>query len=355
MTKGKGKQMKALTVTGPNKAVYSDVEKPVPTGRMMLVKVKRAGVCATDLSIFSGESAFVRSGQIKYPVRIGHEWSGVIESVGEKVTKFKPGDRVISDSGISCGECEDCKAERYEKCKFQRSVGTINAWDGCFAEYMYIPEFNAYRVPDNVSFEEAALIEPTAISYDAFRDFKITPDMTVAVIGIGAIGMSSVWLAKYFGAENVIAIGLRDHKLKIAAKVGADTIINSREQDPVAAVLEATNGKGADFVIETAGMESALTQAIRMVKPGGRISILSFYEEDISVPMSEVAIKCLTIKGGAGRFGNPGRVCTIMSEYDRKLTPIITHRVPFEKCLDMFENEAKYHNDRIKVIVEFEE
>ena len=347
--------MKVLTVTEPNKAVYSDIEKPIPTGRMMLVKVKRAGVCATDLSIFSGESAFVRSGQIKYPVRIGHEWSGVVESVGENVKDFKPGDKVISDSGISCGECEDCKAGRYEKCKFQRSVGTINAWDGCFAEYMYIPDFNAYHVPDNVSFDEAALIEPTAISYDAFRDFKITPDMTVAVIGIGAIGMSSIWLAKYFGAKNVIAIGLRDHKLKIAAEVGADILINSREQDPVAAVLEATYGVGADFVIETAGKESALTQAIQMTRLEGRISILSFYEEDISVPMSDIAMKYLTVKGGAGRFGNPAKVCKIMSEYDRKLTPIITHRVPFEKCLEVFENEAKYHNDRIKVIVEFEE
>ena len=178
--------------------------------------------------------------------------------------------------------------------------------------------------------------------------------MTVAVIGIGAIGMSSIWLAKYFGARNVIAIGLRDHKLKIAEKVGADTLINSREQDPVDAVLEATGGKGADFVIETAGKGSALTQAIKMTKTEGRIAILSFYEEEITVPMSDVAMKYLTIKGGAGRFGNPEKVCKIMSEYDRKLTPIITHRVPFEECLDVFENEAKYHNDRIKVMVEFD-
>jgi len=180
--------MKVLTVTAPYKAEFSEIEKPIPVGKMMLVKVKRTGVCATDISIFTGESSFVKNGQITYPVRFGHEWSGIVESVGEDVKNFKVGDRVFSDSGISCGECDNCKAGRYDKCKFIRSVGTINAWDGPFAEYMLIPEFNAYKVPDNVSYDEAALIEPTAISYDAFSGFEIKPDMTVAVIGVGAIG-----------------------------------------------------------------------------------------------------------------------------------------------------------------------
>ena len=346
--------MKVLTVTAPMKAEYSVVEKPVPKGKMILAKVKRTGVCATDLSIFTGESSFVKSGEITYPVRFGHEWSGVVESVGEDVKTFKPGDKIFSDSGISCGECEDCRIGNYAKCKFIRSVGTINAWDGCFAEYMLIPEFNAYHVADNVSYDEAALIEHTAISLDAFSDFEVKPDMTVAVIGVGAIGMAAIWLAKYFGAKNVIAVGLRDGKLKIAKEIGADTLVNSREVDPVKAVLDVTDGIGADLVIETAGKGSALTQAIKMTKTGGRISIVSFYEKEITVPMDDVVIRCITVKGAAGQFGNPEKICKIMSEYDKKLTPIITHRIPFEECLDVFENEDKYHNDKIKVMVEFE-
>jgi len=346
--------MKVLTVTAPGKAEFSEIEKPVPTGRMMLVKVKRTGVCATDLSIYTGESSFVRSGEITYPVRFGHEWAGIVESVGEDVKDFKPGDRVFSDSGISCGECEDCKAGNYAKCKHIRSVGTINAWDGCFAEYMYIPEYNAYHIADNVSYDEAALIEPTAISLDAFSDFEVKPDMTVAVVGIGAIGMAAIWLAKYFGAKNVVAIGLRDGKLKIAKEIGADTLVNSREQDPVQAVLDATDGMGADLVIETSGRESAMVQAIKMTKTGGRISIVSFFEQDITLPIDEIVIRCITVKGAAGQFGNPAKICKIMSEYDKKLTPIITHKLPFDECLDIFENEPKYHNEKIKVMVEFD-
>ena len=346
--------MKVLTVTKPYKAEFSEIEKPVPTGRMMLVRVKRTGVCATDFSIFTGESSFVKSGEITYPVRFGHEWSGVVEAVGDDVKDFKVGDRVFSDSGISCGECEECKAGDYGDCKHICSVGTINAWDGCYAEYMVIPEYNAYHIADNVSYEEAALIEPAAISYDAFSNFEVKPDMTVAVIGIGAIGMSAIWLAKYFGAKNVIAVGRNNRKLETALKVGADVLINNKEKDPVVAVLEATDGKGADLVIETAGSESALVQAIKMTKSGGRISIVSFYEKDITVPMDEIVIRQITVKGAAGKYGNPPKVCKIMSEYETKLAPIITHKISFDNCLDVFENQEKYHNEKIKIMIEFE-
>ena len=346
--------MKALTVINPHHAEFSDVPTPVATGKMLLVKVKRTGVCATDLSIYTGESSFVESGQIVYPVRFGHEWSGEVVSVGEEVKDFKPGDKVISDSGISCGECEDCKKGNYGSCKHTYSVGTINTWDGCYAEYMLIPEYNAYKVPDNVSFDEAALVEPVAVSYDAFKGVEITPDMTVVVIGVGAIGMGAIWLAKYFGAKNVVAIGLRDSKLEIAKKIGADTVINSRVEDPVQAVLEATGGQGADLVIETSGVQVGLVQAMKMTKSYGRLSIVSFYEKDVTIPIDDVVLRCITVRGAAGCFGNPGIICDIMSKNPCKLTPIITHRLPFENCLDIFQNEDKYHATKIKVLIEFE-
>ena len=275
--------------------------------------------------------------------------------MGEDVKHFKPGDRVFSDSGISCGECDECKKENYGKCKNCRSVGTINAWDGCFAEYMLIPEFNAYHLPENVSLEEAALIEPAAISLDAFSGFEVTSDMTIAVIGIGAIGMSAIWLAKYFGAKKVIAIGRNDNKLAVAAKIGADVVINNTKTACEEAVLEETDGKGADLVIETSGSETALVSAIKMTRAHGRISIVSFYEKDINgIPMDSVVINCITVKGAAGSYGNPPRVAEIMANYKTKLTPIITHKVSFDKCLDVFENKGDFTKDRVKVLIDFD-
>jgi len=319
----------------------------------MLVKVKNTGICATDLSIFTGESSFVKSGQITYPVRFGHEWSGEVEAVGEEVTAFKPGDHVVSDSGISCGACPFCNAGQYADCPNIRSVGTINAWEGCYAEYMLIPEFNAYRVPAGVSFEEAALIEPAAISLDAFTNYQVTPETTVAVVGIGAIGMGAIWLAKFFGAKTVIAVGRNDKKLAIAKEVGADILVNTRTEDAEEAIKRVTNGKGADLVIEAAGTESTMRLAMQLTKNEGRLSIVSFFEKDITLPIDDIVIRCITVRGAAGRFGYPGKVAEIMAKHPVKLTPIITHRVPFENCLDMFENEEKYHNEKVKVLVTF--
>lgn len=346
--------MKVLTAYGPNHADYSEVEKPVATGRNMVVKVMRAGICATDLSIFSGESSFVESGEIVYPVRFGHEWSGVVESVGEEVKNFKPGDRIFSDNGISCGVCEDCQKGNYAACQHIRSVGTVNCWDGCFAEYMLVPEYNAYKIPDGISYDDAALIEPASISIDAFEGVTITPDMTVAVIGIGAIGMGAIWLAKYFGAGKVIAIGRNNGKLQVANKVGADVLINTRETDVVAAVLAETDG-GADLVIETSGAESALIEAMHMTRPDGRISIASFYEKNVSnIPIDNIVLRRITVAGAAGHFGNPERVAKIMAENPVKLTPIISHRVKFCDQLDVFKNIKEYSNSKIKIMVEFD-
>lgn len=346
--------MKALTVKAPNRAEYIETEKPCATGNMLVVEVEKAGICATDFAIYSGESSFVKSGEIKYPVRFGHEWSGTVESVGSDVVHFKPGDRVFSDSGVSCGVCSDCKMGNYGNCKHIKSVGTINTWDGCFAEYMLIPEFNAYHIPKNVTLEEAALIEPAAISLGAFDGVKIQKNMSVAVVGVGAIGMSAVWLAKYFGVDKVIAIGRTDGKLEIAKKIGADFVINNKTDNAAEKIIELTNG-GADMVIETSGSESALIDAISMTKKGGTIPIISFYEKTVNnIPMDDVVINCLSLSGVAGNFGNPLRIAEIMSEYDRKLTPIITHRVPFDKCIDVFENEELYSKNRIKVMVDFD-
>ena len=132
--------MRTLVAIEPNRASYVDMDKPKAEKNMVLVKVSRAGICATDYAIYSGECSFVKDGSIKYPVRFGHEWSGVVEEVGCDVKSFKPGDLVISDSGVACGHCEACQKGDFADCQQAKSVGTINTWDGCFAEYMLMPD-----------------------------------------------------------------------------------------------------------------------------------------------------------------------------------------------------------------------
>lgn len=346
--------MKALVVNGPYNAEFVDVEKPKATDDMALVKVVKAGVCATDISIYTGESSFVKSGQIKYPVRIGHEWAGIVEEVGENVKNFKKGDRVVSESGVSCGKCAACIAGNYSDCMEIHSVGTVNAWDGCFAEYMLMPERHLYHLADNITDESAALIEPMGIAYDAFSNIKINKDTVVAVVGTGTIGMASVWIAKCLGAEKVIMIGRNDNKLGKAKDVGATDLINNTRCDAVTEIHNLTNGKGVDLLIETSGSDAVLKDAVNMVANGGTISIISFYEKNLDdFPMDEVVLRRINIKGVAGSFGAPGEVCKMMEKCDGNPEGIITHRIEFDEVIKFFENIKGRKEDWIKVMINF--
>lgn len=351
----KEEMMKAVTVYGPYDARMESVKKPVATGRMIVMKVKRTGVCATDFSIYTGESSFVKSGEIKYPCRFGHEWAGVVESVGEDVKDFKPGDRVYADNFATCGECEACRHGDYMNCKNIRSVGTVNCWEGCFAEYMIMPEWHVYHLPDEVSMDCGALIEPASIAYDAFKGVTLTKNDTAVIYGTGAIALISAWLAKYYGAGKVIVIGRTPAKLEKALKVGADNVINNKECDPVAEVKKLTGGKGADLVVETSGSAQAFKDSVYLCKRYARISVISFYEKNLNdIPIDHIVLQCLKIVGAAGCYGNATEVCKIMQKNPVSLEPCITHHVPFEKCLDVFENEKNYHNTKIKVMIDFD-
>ena len=347
--------MLALTIKGPFDAEISEVDKPIAKDDFAVVKVKRVGLCATDTAIFNGSTSFVKDGQIKYPVRIGHEWSGVIESVGENVKNFKPGDRVFSDCAVTCGKCEACKAGNKSGCTGVRSLGTVHTWDGCFAEYMYVPERNLYHLCEEVSFDEGALIEPTCISYDAFTDYKLSKNDTVVVFGTGAIGMGAVWLARYFGVKNTVIVGRNTDKLERAKSLGAHSYVNIREKDVVKEIAALTGGKGADLVIEASGSEDALIKSLEIVKPHGRISILSFYDKLVcDIPLDQAVLKCVNIRGGAGCFDYPPLVHEIMAKYGVKISGEISHHVKFRDCLDCFYHPEKYAKEKTKIMIDFD-
>jgi len=347
--------MKAVTVYGPRDARMEEVPKPEATGDMVVSRVVRTGVCATDLSIFTGESSFIRSGEIVFPCRFGHEWAGIVEAVGPDVKGFRPGDRVYSDNFVSCGRCEACLRGDYSACGSTRSVGTVNCWDGCYAEYMQMPERHMFHLPDELSMEEGALIEPASIAYDAFNGVKLSEKDTAVVFGTGAIGMIATWLAKYYGAGKVILVGRSETKLKIARELGADETVNNRDSDAVERIRELTGGRGASFAVETSGSASALREAILSTARYGRISVISFYERDVdSLPIDHLVLGCISLVGAAGRAGNAPAVCEVMRRNPVKLMPVITHHLPFAECLDAFEHEDRYHREKIKMMIDFD-
>lgn len=345
--------MKAIIIAGPGDARIIETEKPKVGKTDVLARVVYSGICGTDLSIFSGDMNLVRDGSIKYPVRIGHEWSGVVEQIGEDVTEFKPGDRVISESGVSCGECDYCLQGQYDLCEHGQSVGTVNCWDGSFAEFILMPERHLYKLPDQISLEEGMLIEPASIALAGLNRCSITKNSTVLIIGTGPIGLATVILAKVMGAAKVILSGRKPYKLEVGETMGANVVINATKEDLIGIVMEETGGKGVNVVIETSGNANVVNQCIDLVKPGGIIALIGFYEETVkNFDIDKIVTKQIHFQGILGEFGLPKKVIDIMVREKISLKPLITHRFKFDEAIDAMKTADEKNDTKIKMLVE---
>lgn len=346
-------KMKAITVWGENDLTMHEVELRNLKNDEILIKVAYAGVCATDLAIYSGESSFVKAGLIKYPCRIGHEWSGIVEKVGPAVKDFKKGDRVITDNGVSCGECTNCLAGDYGNCINSKSVGTINCWEGCFAEYMYMPERHTYHLADNVSLEDAALAEPLSISLAGIKKYPVSRDTTIAIIGTGAIGIGAAAIASRMGAVKVIMVGRKKSKLDVALKCGATDVVNTNNGDVVEQVKALTDGKGVDFVLETSGGGETVMQSIDMVRKKGSVALVAFYEKDINgFAIDRLVEKQVNVMGVMGEFGLVPEAAKMLAD-GLSIHDMITHIVAFENSPELFINAKAMCAQRIKALVKF--
>lgn len=345
--------MKAFQIDGPGQ--INLIETPIPTLKPdeTLVRVAYAGICATDLAILSGDMSLIRNGSIRYPVRFGHEWSGIVEQVGSAVTQFKPGDRVISETAVACGVCEACKNKQWSKCGSIRSLGTINCWEGAFADYMLMPERHLYHVPDSISMQEAALIEPSCIALAGIKKLHIGPGKTVLVIGTGAIGLAAVALAKYFGADKVILSGRKDGKLEVGRSMGADVLINTTKASMEETVAAETGGKGVDVILETSGNVRLIPEVLRMAAEGAYIGLIGFYEKEVpGFPIDEIVMKSLNVRGVMGEFGMPGQLLEILATGKLNLKSLVSHVIPFEQTAHVMEHAGEYAETKIKILAE---
>jgi L-iditol 2-dehydrogenase len=323
-------KMKILTIDAPGEVSFRDIEIPEPGVRDVLVKVAYVGICGTDISFYTGDTSFVRDGLVDYPIRIGHEWSGVVEKTGSDVTLFQKGDRVVSDNAVVCGECPYCIRGNWDACKNVRALGTINTFPGAFAQYILFPEKHLHHLSDTITLEEATLIEPATIALAGIQKCSITPETTVVVIGTGSIGLIAVSLAKRYGAGKVIMIGRKSGKLEIAKELGADVCINITGTDPVAAVINETNQRGADLIIETSGAPDTINQGVGMAAKHGMVALIGFYEtNELKIDIDHLVCNGISITGVINNFKSVAIVENIMASGNLNLSRIITHPVFF--------------------------
>ncbi len=348
------KTMRAARLFGPKDLQIVDLPIPELGAGDVLCQVKCAGICGTDYSIYTGEFSFVKNGGVKFPFTPGHEWSGVVSAVGSAVTRFKVGDRVVGDTCVSCGNCVSCLLGDYLSCEKVFCVGTVNAWDGGFAEYTVFPERHLFQLPDSVSFDAGAFVEPAATSLYAVQSAQVKIGDTVLVHGSGSLGLLAAKLAKLSGAAKVFITGRKEAKLEIARAFGADVAINTTREPWEEIVLLQNGGKKIDRVIETSGAAELLVASFDLVRAGGAVAAVAFYDKTIDrMEIDKLVFGNITLRGASGSTGMYQPVLSLMASGALDITPLISGRYLFKDILQGYHDMKDKNNIRIKWLVDF--
>ena len=291
--------MKAVRIIGYEQAVYTDVPVPVPASDELLVRVKRVGVCHSDVEVFRQELGIYRSGGASLPITVGHEWAGEVVQVGDSVQGFETGQRVTGECGMGCGHCALCRQGLHNICPDRVEMGVFNR-DGAYAEFLTVPAAHAHHLYD-LSYQQGALVEPCTVGLWIARRAGIHPGDRVAVIGCGTVGLMAVQTARLFGADRVVAASRSSFKLDLAQKLGADTLINLTGQAVADAAGCVTNGQEFNVVIEATGVAVGATLALRTAAPRGRVVITGVFEKELqAVDFNTIMPKELTVIGSLG-------------------------------------------------------
>ena len=345
--------MKAFIAKEPGVTEFIEVEKPKIGPKDILAKVKYAGICATDIALITGDTTFVREGMAEYPIRIGHEWSGEIVEVGSEVKTLKPGDRVVAENGVPCFDCPTCWQGDSAHCPNGKSVGTINTYDGCFAEYMKMPERLTYKLDDSVDLMEAALIEPASIAMAGIIKSGVKFGDQVMVIGTGPIGLSGVGLLKAIGCS-VILVGRRDSKLEIGRQMGADYLLNSATQNISEELKKITPTGRVCAVFETSGNVEIFKDTANFIKIGGNVVIIGFFEkllQDFNI--DKFVVNDVNLLGVAGTGGSMPGIIELLKHKRVSFAPMISAVYEFDRTKEAVEHTIQNDGDRIKVLLKF--
>lgn len=271
--------MKAGVVHAREDIRYEEIEKPVPKKGQVLIKVKYTGICGSDIPRVNEDACHY------YPNVLGHEFSGTVEAIGEGVTKVKIGDRVAGVPLVPCLECEDCQKGDYSLCKHYSFIGSREY--GSFAEYVVVPEKNAVKFDDEVSFEQGAFFEPTTIALHGLRRVDYKGGKTVAILGGGTIGLLTMQWAKIFGAKKVVVFDILKERLDLATKLGATAVINTQESDYYEKAMALTDGVGFDYIYETAGNTITMKMAFPLAANKAGICFIGTPKKEMSFTVAE--------------------------------------------------------------------
>lgn len=348
-------KMKAMVLTTPGEWEVKEVDVPKYGADEVLCRIDAVAICGSDPEIVHGGLAGIWPPS--YPFIAGHEWAGTVVAVGENVQSFKVGDRVAGEAHKGCGHCENCLKGKYNLCLNYGKGETGHRHYGFTSQGAYA-QYNAYhiksisKIPDNVSFKEAAMCDTAGVALHGLELAGVDPGSTVVVIGPGPIGMMGMKLAKAMGAGRVIVVG-RMPRLAAAKELGADELVDFSKCEPIAAVRELTGGKGADLVLECSGAPGTIIQSLEMCGKGGKVVMLGVAKDGVTeaIPLKYTTHNELTLYGSRANPNVARKVVQLISGGRIDVKDMVTHTFSLDEVDLAFETFEKRLGGAMKVVI----
>jgi L-iditol 2-dehydrogenase len=340
--------MKALLLSEYRHLELTDIADPKPQSDEILVRVRACGICGSDVHGYDGSS-----GRRIPPLVMGHEAAGVVAAAGSEVRNFSVGDRVTFDSTIYCGECRECKRGAFNLCSRRQVLG-VSCGDyrraGAFAEFVVVPARIAYRLPQNLSFEEAALLEAVSVALHAVSLASIEPDGSALVVGAGTIGLLLLQALRSLGCARVFVTDIDPTRLKLAKTLGATaTFISASGFHDL--LLREANNAGVDLAVEAVGIDATVSAAISAVRKGGTVVLVGNISPEVKLPLQTVVTRQIRLQGACASAGEYPDAIRLVGSGAIRVEPLISAVAKLEDGPQWFERLYAHEPNLMKVIL----
>jgi (R,R)-butanediol dehydrogenase/meso-butanediol dehydrogenase/diacetyl reductase len=331
-------------------------EPPPPPAGQVKVEVAWCGLCGTDLHEYLGGPLYIPADVphpltgARAPVILGHEMSGLVVEVGPGVTRVKVGDRVALCPIIGCLKCRWCKSGLMGLCTNIAFLG-VSWHGGGFAPYVNVHDYMCYHLPQEVSYEVGAMVEPFAATYRALKQAAVQPGETIAIVGAGPIGLMALQSARIQGAQQVVTIEPAAKRQQLARQCGATVVVDPLKQDALAAVRDLTGGEGADAVIECSGIEATGILAARIARRKGRVVVMGVFEHPAPLDYTDLVYGEKTVMGSMGGYGVFDEAIQAMASGRFNGEPLITGKIKLDDILGGLDALIKHKEDNVKILV----
>jgi len=342
--------MKALVYTRPYHLEHTDFPDPVVGKHDVLIRVMACGICGSDVHGYTG-----KTGRRIPPLIMGHEAAGIIEETGDQVKQLKRGDRVCFDSTVYCNRCEPCQNGHPNRCEQRKVLGVSTPAfkrHGAFAELVAIPWWIVSKLPENVSFVQAALLEPTSIGLHAATRSPISSGQTVVVIGAGTIGLCILQAVRLKGATRIIVSDINEFRLGLAKELGVEKTVNPSRESLERAVLNQTENNGAEVTIEAVGLAETFQQALETTKTGGHVTVVGLSQKGVDLDVQTLVSRELTLRGSYASAGEFREAIDLIASKKINVEPLISRVMPLSRGQQAFDLLYKGEEDLVKIVLE---